>query len=651
MVRVLVTGGAGFIGSNYVHHALENHPDHEIVVLDKLTYAGNLDNLKDVMDKIEFIKGDICNTKDVEKAMKGTDFVVSFAAESITENTYVPINYYNGTRVVTFKELWGIESKHHKVSKTKRGEAIFLDVNKGLKALSFLNGGQWMPIRAITRHWYKGPIIRLKQKFGIIEATPNHSIYSSNADLSNPENNPEVFVIRNVNEHHKSYKNVERELLEFLAAYITEGNATFNKANGSYIVEIGQDNKAWLKRIGKIGKKIFKVNYNIVKGNHAYHIQFSNKSLFNFLIGTCGKYAYGKFFPYWIFDMKPELREFFWKKLLEGDGTKDGRYTTTSYKLANQIGLLLALQGKSFTVAERVFKNNKWKTSYDFRTGLTSHYGLNKKVKEKINYEGWVYDLEVEKTHNFVCGLGNILCHNTHVDRSIIGAKEFVMTEIFGVNTLLEVANRLGVKKFLLVSTDEVYGEIESGSFKETDPLNPRNPYAASKAGADLLALSFFNTYGSPVLITRTTNNFGPYQHPEKFIPRALTSTMQGKPIPIYGDGKQVRDWIFVQDNCAAIDLVLHRGNVGEVYNICAKNEKTNLEVASKLLELLGKPKELIKFVPDRPGHDRRYSLDSAKVHSLGWECKESFESGMQKTVQWYQKNEWWWKPLVGKIG
>ncbi|MBI4015731.1 MAG: dTDP-glucose 4,6-dehydratase [Candidatus Aenigmarchaeota archaeon] len=239
----------------------------------------------------------------------------------------------------------------------------------------------------------------------------------------------------------------------------------------------------------------------------------------------------------------------------------------------------------------------------------------------------------------------------THVDRSISGAKEFVMTEVFGANTLLEVVNRFGTKKFVLVSTDEVYGEIEKGSFNETDPLHPRNPYAATKAGADLLALSFFETYGLPVMITRTTNNFGPYQHPEKFIPRALTSVMSGKPIQIYGDGKQIRDWIFVKDNCAAIDTVLQKGNVGEVYNICAKNEKTNIEIATKVLQLLGKPVDSLKFVPDRPGHDKRYSLDPSKIHALGWTCKETFDSGMKNTVDWYKENEWWWKPLIENMG
>ena len=313
MARILITGGAGFIGSNYVHYILENHPDYEIVVLDKLTYAGNLNNLKDVKDKIEFIKGDICSTKDVERAMKGADFVASFAAE-------------------------------------------------------------------------------------------------------------------------------------------------------------------------------------------------------------------------------------------------------------------------------------------------------------------------------------------THVDRSIVGAKEFVMTEIFGANTLMEVANRFGVKKFVLVSTDEVYGEIEKGSFNETDPLQPRNPYAATKAGADLLALSFFETYGTPVIITRTTNNFGPFQHPEKFMPKIITFLLMNKKIPIYGNGKNVRDWIFVKDNCAAIDLILNKGKAGEAYNICAKNELTNIE-------LLGKSRDSLDFVPDRPGHDKRYSLDCSKVKSLGWSCRENFNTGLEKTLKWYKDNEWWWKPLIEKMG
>jgi len=209
---------------------------------------------------------------------------------------------------------------------------------------------------------------------------------------------------------------------------------------------------------------------------------------------------------------------------------------------------------------------------------------------------------------------------------------------------LLDEARKAGVKRFVQISTDEVYGSIEKGSFKETDALMPRNPYSASKAGADRLAYSFFTTYGVPVVITRTSNNFGPYQHPEKVIPLFVTNLLTDKKVPLYGDGLNERDWIYVLDNCEAIDLVLHKGKLGEVYNIGAGNEKKNIEITKMILKELGKDESMIDYVEDRLGHDRRYSLDCGKINKLGWKPKMSFEQGMKKTVQWYKENEWWWK-------
>jgi len=232
----------------------------------------------------------------------------------------------------------------------------------------------------------------------------------------------------------------------------------------------------------------------------------------------------------------------------------------------------------------------------------------------------------------------------THVDRSIIDAGSFIETDVKGTYVLLDEARKAGVKRFVQISTDEVYGSIEKGSFKETDALMPRNPYSASKAGADRLAYSFFTTYGVPVVITRTSNNFGPYQHPEKVIPLFVTNLLTDKKVPLYGDGLNERDWIYVLDNCEAIDLVLHKGKLGEVYNIGAGNEKKNIEITKMILKELGKDESMIDYVEDRLGHDRRYSLDCGKINKLGWKPKMSFEQGMKKTVQWYKENEWWWK-------
>jgi dTDP-glucose 4,6-dehydratase len=223
----------------------------------------------------------------------------------------------------------------------------------------------------------------------------------------------------------------------------------------------------------------------------------------------------------------------------------------------------------------------------------------------------------------------------------------FIQTDVYGVFVLLEAAKKYNSRVFLQISTDEVYGSIIEGSFIENHPLKPNSPYAASKAGAEMIVRSFFKTYGTPVLITRTSNNFGPYQYPEKIIPLFVTNLIDGKKVPLYGDGLNVRDWIYVTDNCAALDLILHKGKIGEVYNIGAGNEKPNIWITKKILELLGKPESMIEPVPDRLGHDRRYSVDCKKIKKeLGWETQNNFEEALRKTVTWYVNNEKWWRPL-----
>ncbi len=234
----------------------------------------------------------------------------------------------------------------------------------------------------------------------------------------------------------------------------------------------------------------------------------------------------------------------------------------------------------------------------------------------------------------------------THVDRSIGEAGAFVRTDVFGTHVLLEAARELGVSRYVQISTDEVYGSISEGSSIESDPLNPSSPYAASKAGADLLVLSYYVTHKLPALITRSSNNFGPNQYPEKLIPLFVTNALENKSLPLYGDGLNVRDWLYVQDNCRGIDLVLQRGEVGEIYNIGGDNERTNREITDLILRSLDRPGSLVKMVSDRPGHDRRYSLKSEKLKSLGWAPKSRFEDDLVQTVQWYAQNEQWWRKI-----
>jgi len=237
----------------------------------------------------------------------------------------------------------------------------------------------------------------------------------------------------------------------------------------------------------------------------------------------------------------------------------------------------------------------------------------------------------------------------SHVDRSIVNPDAFVRTNCDGTNVLCDVARRVGVDRFVHISTDEVYGSIEVGSFTETDPLGPRSPYSAAKAGSDLIALSYHTTYGLPVLVTRSSNQFGPFQFPEKAIPLFTTNLLDGRTIPLYGDGLNVRDWLFVADNCRAVELVLRSGTVGEIYNIGAHNEITNRELVDKLLALTGQGHDAIEWVTDRPGHDRRYSIATDKIAGLGWRPERDLDEALAETVAWYRDNRWWWEPLKAK--
>ncbi len=235
----------------------------------------------------------------------------------------------------------------------------------------------------------------------------------------------------------------------------------------------------------------------------------------------------------------------------------------------------------------------------------------------------------------------------THVDRSIVDAGEFVLTDVHGTYVLLEALRAApGIEVFVHISTDEVYGSRDAGHFTEADPINPSSPYAASKAGADRLAHAYDVTYGAPVVILRPSNNYGPFQYPEKFIPLFATNAIEGRDLPLYGAGANVRDWLHVDDNCRAIELAMRRGVPGEAYNVGAGNEVPNIEVAERIVSLLGRPRDLIKSVPDRPGHDRRYAVDTAKIRALGWRPEVPFAAGLEATVRWYERHEAWWRKI-----
>jgi dTDP-glucose 4,6-dehydratase len=237
----------------------------------------------------------------------------------------------------------------------------------------------------------------------------------------------------------------------------------------------------------------------------------------------------------------------------------------------------------------------------------------------------------------------------SHVDRSIVDPDSFLSTNINGTYVVVMEAHKAGVQRILHVSTDEVYGSIAEGKFTEESCLNPSSPYATSKASSDLMALSCYQTYGAPVIITRSSNNFGPYQYPEKVIPFFITNLIEGKKVPLYGDGKNVRDWIYVEDNCSGIDTVFRKGNTGEAYNIGGGNEKQNIELTMLILKALGKDESSIEYVKDRLAHDRRYAIDSTKTESLGWKPNHTFKTALEETIKWYVENQKWWEDIRKK--
>ena len=289
---------------------------------------------------------------------------------------------------------------------------------------------------------------------------------------------------------------------------------------------------------------------------------------------------------------------------------------------------------------------------------------------DKLTYAGNKENLKaIEKNKNYTFVKGDIcdeglvtkvskgcdavinFAAETHVDRSIKDASDFIVTNVDGTHALLEAARKNEIKKFIQISTDEVYGSIIDGKFKETDPLKPNSPYAASKASGDLLCRAYYVTYKTPVIVTRSSNNFGPYQYPEKVIPLFITNAMEEESLPVYADGSNVRDWLYVEDNCSGIDTVLHKGEIGEAYNIGGGTELPNIELTRLILKLMDKPESLIKFVKDRPGHDKRYALECEKVKRLGWKPRYNFEEALKKTVEWYIANTDWWRRLKAKNG
>jgi dTDP-glucose 4,6-dehydratase len=696
MNRFFVTGGAGFIGAAFVRLALEELSDCSVVNFDALTYAGNLDNLEGLDGRRHrFVRGDICDPEAVLAALEeGADAIINFAAESVVADTFVPAHFGHGIKLTTIEELFESYGKKTGVIVDSNGVQT-VEIRQPLKALSFRHGmGQWKQITHITRHRYTGHVVTLRQKWGAVTVTPNHSVYDCDARLVAAETNPEVLSIRKINvdrSRHRNYVelqlpdavNVEgmlyakragddkrlrsthvRRRLEgesllaltrFLGAYIAEGSALFNQANGQWQVCISNYDLEFLKQLQRDAATFSDARSCITlrEPPGAHQLVFGSKIFYQLVSELCGKHAHEKQVPNFLYNLCERYKRAFWDCYVRGDGwieryktTDTHRVTTNSPKLAAGLGLLLSMVGIDYSLNYRDFPEAPaWRSAFEIKT-VSSYDARTERKYHEGDYEGFVYDLTVEESHNFAAGIGNVVVHNTHVDRSIHSADEFIRTNVFGTQVLLDAARARGVRRFVQVSTDEVMGSLperDDAFFNEESPFAPNSPYSASKAAAEHLVRAAHHTHGLDCVVTRCGNNYGPRQFPEKFLPLMLSNAMRDEPVPVYGDGRNVRDWIYVEDHCRAILAVLERGRAGEVYNIGARNVRRNIEVAESVLKLLGKPRSLLKFVKDRPGHDRRYAIDPTKVETeLGWRPREIWESGLEKTIRWYAENADW---------
>lgn len=663
VMKVLVTGSCGFIFSNFIIYA-QQETKWDLVSIDKLTYAGSLYNISynnSIYNKRHrFYLGDVCDYDFISKVfeIEKPDIVIHGAAESVRGDTIIPYMGPKKIEHVEIKDLWSRFKKRNKIEICDNGtEVINMDSDQQ-RALTWKNGfGQWKKIKQISRHKYNGKMIHMRQKWGEIDVTPNHCIYNSNMDLVNPSPEQELLSIRNIKRSHseKSYiskfgdyewKTSIDDLLFMVAFFVTEGCATFNKANGSYIVDFSQNNINDIYRINDIMKNNFGVNTYICERNCS-SLRISNKKLYDTFIDECGKYSDGKVLPNFIFKLTPDLKKQFVEYLIYFDGHKytntNKKYCTNSRVLAAQLSTLLSMINQDYSYSRKEFDNDNWKDSYCFQ--LSDIYNSsNKSIYKEYDYNGWVYDLEIDDTHKFICGLGNVIVHNSHVDNSIANSHEFITTNVVGTHSMLEAALKVHTpEKFISISTDEVYGSVETGSSREGDALAPRSPYSSSKASADLIGQSYYTTYGLPVITTRCANNFGPRQHIEKFIPKVITNIITKQPIPLYGDGKNKREWIYIKDNFYALRAIIEGGTPGEVYNISTGDERENIEVLRTIFDIMGEGEDLVTHVEDRAGHDRRYSVDSSKLRSIGWDPSYNFESALSHSIGWYKANTWFW--------
>lgn len=686
MKKILVTGGAGFIGSNFVRYMLEQHPDYRIINLDKLTYAGNPDNLRDIggNPRYEFIKGDICDGTLVGKVMKGVDAVLNFAAEShvdrsiLNASEFIQTNVYGTYVLLEAAKKYSLDRFIQISCYDEKTRAL---TTEGLKTYKELKEGDFVfslnpitqeieikPIEKIIVQPHKGDMIHFNNKRIDLLVTPNHNMFilSTNkkkllVETAEKVSKRSIFYMpdgywKGKKEEYidvKGYGKVKTtDLMYILGIFIGDGFIDYQEktvetktglAREEYLKKSRDIASGRFKRIEKQGnhksvcrsyrvfldipendkcrKKVEKtlhnlgIKYHFHEGKAGTHLYFTSKAFME-LFAQCGQGAYNKRIPRWALDYSPEYLSYLLEGLMDSDGHNGKIYHTVSKRLLSDIcELCIKLNlkpsiHKRHTISFMNGRKIEGKGWYVFVANTTK--SISRHRNKIINYDGDIWCLKIKDNKNFL------------VERN--GKFDFCG------------------------NTDEVYGSIENGSFTEESPLRPNSPYAASKAAADHLVRSYFVTYKLPVLITRSSNNFGPYQYPEKLIPLFVTNALEGKSLPLYGDGMNVRDWLYVLDNCEAIDFVLHKGKEGEIYNIGGDNELPNIEITREILRILGKPSSLIQFVQDRPGHDWRYSINSDKIKKLGWRPRHAFKEALEQTIRWYQGNEWWWRKLTLRL-
>jgi len=687
-MNILVTGGLGFIGSNFIRYMLSSHKDVRVTNVDNLSYGSNPANLKDQESdkRYRLVKGDVTDAELMGVLVKDADAIVSFASETHVDRSISnpwPFFKSNVQGVLTILEAVRRCGKDVRVihvscydektrALTLEGFKRFDQLKEGDKVLSLNPKTGEIEVKAIEKviiQHYRGKMVHFKNRRIDLLVTPNHRMFILNARkklVVEPAEKsskrsffymPEGYWTGRNDEHievkgHGSVKT--SDLMYILGIYIGDGFTAYqekeietksgltrekwlriarNKDTGQFMkIEKETDYKSNshsyriffdIPKSDKCCKKVEEalsnlgIKYHWHKGKAGEHIYFSSKAFFE-LFSQCGKGAHEKHIPRWALEYSPKYLKHLFQGLIDSDGSYNGGgwvFHTVSPKLVADFCELCVKLGLKPTIVPKkhrvsFIEGRKVEGEVYCISVSKTTKSISRKRVAQVDYDGIVWCVKVEDNRNLI------------VERN--GKIDFCG------------------------NTDEVYGDIVEGSFNEDDRLKPSSPYAASKAAADMLCVAYHRTYGVDVIVTRCTNNFGPYQFPEKLIPKTIVRASLNLKVPVYGSGKNVRDWIFVLDHCEAVDRVLDCGRSGEIYNISSGNELTNLQVVERVLELMGKSRDLIEFVEDRPGHDVRYSLNSQKIRSqLGWRPKHSFDEALKYTIVWYMENEWWWKPLA----